>query len=154
VFFDALGVTWTYEPEGYRLPSGGYLPDFWLESVGMWAEVKGQRMNAREEQKAIDLAKATGREVLLLEGVPSPVAYAAIVNGASRFPSFPGWRRMDDWYFLNDKHLIDRRWYVQPEYGWHGVEEWNYLSARAVAAYEAARSARFEWGQTPAGGLR
>ena len=30
VFFDALGVKWEYEKEGYELPSGRYLPDFFL----------------------------------------------------------------------------------------------------------------------------
>lgn len=44
VFFDALGLAWKYEPEGYlvgpeRLP---YLPDFRLPDLGIWAEVKGQ----------------------------------------------------------------------------------------------------------------
>ena len=31
VFFDALGIKWEYEPEGYELPGGiRYLPDFYL----------------------------------------------------------------------------------------------------------------------------
>lgn len=55
VFFDALGITWEYEPEGYVLSDGTcYLPDFWLPGLlwranggwgdfdkrGMFAEVK------------------------------------------------------------------------------------------------------------------
>lgn len=42
VFFDHLGINWRYEPEGYQLPSGWYLPDF-LISLGrgqVWIEVK------------------------------------------------------------------------------------------------------------------
>ncbi|MFB7440204.1 hypothetical protein ACFC01_17905 [Streptomyces mirabilis] len=43
VFFDQLGITWEYEPQGYivgpeRVP---YLPDFWLPELGLWVEVKG-----------------------------------------------------------------------------------------------------------------
>lgn len=35
VFFDALGVKWEYEPEGFELPSGKrYLPDFKVECYG------------------------------------------------------------------------------------------------------------------------
>jgi hypothetical protein len=52
VFFDALGIEWQYEPEGFkvRLPAfqAGeqetvyrYLPDFYLPKSGTWVEVKG-----------------------------------------------------------------------------------------------------------------
>jgi hypothetical protein len=40
VFLDALGVEWQYEIEGYRLRSGPYLPDFWVEPWRAWVEVK------------------------------------------------------------------------------------------------------------------
>lgn len=39
-FFDTAGVKWEYEPEGFEMPSGRYLPDFWLPDVGVWVEVK------------------------------------------------------------------------------------------------------------------
>ena len=36
VFFDALGVQWFYEHEGFDLgKSGWYLPDFWLPQSGI-----------------------------------------------------------------------------------------------------------------------
>jgi len=39
---DRWGIAWTYEPEGYQLPSGDwYLPDFWLPGINTWLEVKG-----------------------------------------------------------------------------------------------------------------
>jgi hypothetical protein len=42
VFLDALGVRWQYEPEGFQLESGYYLPDFFLPDIrgGSWIEVK------------------------------------------------------------------------------------------------------------------
>ncbi len=48
-FFDALGIDWTYEPEGYDLGEAGwYLPDFWLPlptikypNAGYFVEIKG-----------------------------------------------------------------------------------------------------------------
>ncbi len=41
VFFDALGIKWEYEKEGFCLDGVGYyLPDFWLSHLGVWAEVK------------------------------------------------------------------------------------------------------------------
>jgi hypothetical protein len=58
VFFDALGIVWEYEKEGYELPSGRYLPDFWLPSIvvgegdstGAWIEIKPEY-----SQRSIDL---------------------------------------------------------------------------------------------------
>lgn len=48
VFFDACGVDWEYEPEGYDLGGGlQYLPDFLLHGVqgrdggDLYVEVKG-----------------------------------------------------------------------------------------------------------------
>src|SRR5687768_16473953 len=48
VFFDAIGIGWEYEPQGFTIGYGGrwgaptpYLPDFWLPGVLIWAEIKG-----------------------------------------------------------------------------------------------------------------
>lgn len=43
VFFDALGIKWEYEKEGYIVGSNGtpYLPDFYLPDSRTWVEVKG-----------------------------------------------------------------------------------------------------------------
>lgn len=40
VFFNAMGVKWYYEHEGYKLSSGWYLPDFWLPEWKLHIEVK------------------------------------------------------------------------------------------------------------------
>lgn len=50
VFFDACGVKWEYEKEGYDLKDysenigdfqlGYYLPDFWLPKLEAWVEIK------------------------------------------------------------------------------------------------------------------
>ena len=44
VFFDALGISWEYEPEGFDLgPAGYYLPDFKLKlpsGLVTWCEIK------------------------------------------------------------------------------------------------------------------
>lgn len=42
VFFDYLGISWRYEPEGFWLSNGvKYLPDFYLPELDTWVEVKG-----------------------------------------------------------------------------------------------------------------
>lgn len=44
VFFDALGLNWAYEPEGFKTPDGvQYLPDFKVTSptgLAQWYEIK------------------------------------------------------------------------------------------------------------------
>ena len=71
VFFDALGVKWEYENEGYDLGEAGwYLPDFWLPDMGIWAEVKGQEPSADEKQKAYKLSALSKKGVLIMQGSP------------------------------------------------------------------------------------
>lgn len=78
VFFDALGIRWEYEPEGYVLPDGvRYLPDFWLPTFcgGMFAEVKPE---GGDFTKAKALALAAGKLVWLCEGLPFPREYTIV----------------------------------------------------------------------------
>ena len=68
VFFDALGIAWEYEPEGFELPDGTrYLPDFKVtvsDGVIDWYEVKaagnGQdpKMGAFAEARKSELKAA------------------------------------------------------------------------------------------------
>mgnify|MGYP000715803670 CR=1 FL=1 len=61
VFFDALGITWQYEPEGFDLPDGtSYLPDFWLPNINTWLEVKGPEPSIPEREKCRQLSLAFG----------------------------------------------------------------------------------------------
>lgn len=42
IIFDLLGINWDYEPCHYEVGPGlGYLPDFYLPELEIWAEVKG-----------------------------------------------------------------------------------------------------------------
>jgi len=59
VFFDFMEWEWQYEKEGFTLPSGMYLPDFWIATVNMWAEVKPKPLNSHEKKLAKELAAAT-----------------------------------------------------------------------------------------------
>jgi hypothetical protein len=41
VFFDALGIKYEYEPEGFELDDGyHYLPDFYLPAMETYVEIK------------------------------------------------------------------------------------------------------------------
>jgi hypothetical protein len=71
VFLDALLWSWVYEPEGYSLPSGWYLPDFWVEPPGhapLYLEIKWAQAEPEEINRCRDLCLVTGRTVLIAEG--------------------------------------------------------------------------------------
>lgn len=60
VCFDALGLEWQYEPEGFDLgESGYYLPDFYLPDDNLWIEVKPDLNSLRQSTaEAVNKAKA------------------------------------------------------------------------------------------------
>lgn len=165
VFFDALGVPWEYEPEGYELPSGRYLPDFWLPSIETWYEVKGQRPSDLEATLASELATHTGHRALIAFG-QLPVDPD---HSGQDFTSKEGGNGAHD-IWLNGAQDYDYAWCVCPRCGKVGCEYAargarvcgdgclplvddrghtgdNY---RILLALKAGRSARFEFGQTPA----
>lgn len=71
VYFDALNIRWEYEKEGFELPSGRYLPDFWLPGWQAWVEIKGTDPTEVERNKCFELAFASQSPVLLQSGIPS-----------------------------------------------------------------------------------
>lgn len=71
-FFSELGIVFDYEVEGYQLPSGNYLPDFYLPKTegGIWAEVKARHPEEHEIDLARELADETGHHCVILVGSP------------------------------------------------------------------------------------
>lgn len=159
VFLDRLGIEWEYEIEGFRLQDGTcYLPDFWLPSFcgfGMYVEVKpkgGDFSIARrfciEAETRVWLAEGTpsiraydcfewcdcsgdmcafggnGVHVNVVNGIPN----ADQAEGENRMFSFPGYE--------NDDNSIPEKYYCC-------------LGTTFLNAVSAARSARFEHGETP-----
>lgn len=71
VFFNALGVAWVYEEQGFALRSGLYLPDFFLPEYRLYVEIKP--IGAGDETASAlcrDLAQESGADVALMLGVP------------------------------------------------------------------------------------
>lgn len=99
VFFDALGIKWEYEKEGYDLDGLWYLPDFWLPELGYWVEVKGELpqgyesgedLTGEEIEKATRLARLSGKGVYLLCGPmeeshrPAIISFTTFVTSRKR----------------------------------------------------------------------
>jgi hypothetical protein len=134
VFFDALGLKWEYEKEGFDLGKyGWYLPDFWIPGNEVWIEIKGQQPTLEEGLRASRLAKLNDRPVVLVWGVPRDED-GIIVQGGSNgdffFNSYPVWCDL-----LGCQHSPQL-----PSCS---------NCPKVQGAYEAARSARFEYGEMP-----
>lgn len=82
VFFDTLGVRWEYEVEGFELPSGRYLPDFWLPREHLWVEIKPDwelfMHDDRTWSIAQELASVSSR-VMVLVGTVAPGRCQAVL---------------------------------------------------------------------------
>jgi len=178
VFFDACGVDYEYEPEGYDLGNGlKYLPDFLLHGVAgrcggdLYVEVKGKMTaaDAIKIRRFADYATAENNDigkkqtaVLVLGRIPSGETIGEILCSIredaypdhSDYPAPYNFETIDGDYFA-----------AYPGVNKDGKfelfgDDSNYLAnmdeAKTERAYRLARQARFEFGQTPnvAGGKR
>lgn len=139
VFFDALGLAWEYEPEGFDLGDGvRYLPDFWLPELDCYAEVKPRQFSRHEWDKC----NALSESCLLLDGVPAHCAWA-LTKGISGKDTF-------EWYLSGDE--FGRVELSQSKYKgriWFLFGENCNTYDEPTIAIGAALSARFEHGETP-----
>ena len=174
VFFDALGIKYYYEHEGFDLGDAGwYLPDFWLPELKTWIEIKG---NPNEYGSALDKARAlsimTGLPVGVFEGLPGENAGAFFLydatdstGGHSGSPFYGAFEAHLYWDFDDDEaappgivlagHRSDRvfltgQWEELPRFRNDSTcDETDILEyCRLVTHHEinAAKSARFEHG--------
>lgn len=76
-FFDTLGLYWQYEMEGFTVGNQAYLPDFWLGSLRIWAEVKLD-LEAIKTNEALYAAfvQSINQPLLLLVGTPDLTTYS------------------------------------------------------------------------------
>lgn len=139
VFFDRLGLTWQYEPEGFELVTGRYLPDFLVE--GVWVEVKPTRDSDLSKPRAL---AAAGKQVVVCIGDPSDKAQLAFLPDhflpAGRSHANAAW-------FTNIQKYRPVFWaYSEFDPGDH-VD--IFVCDEVPLAAISARSARFEHGEQP-----
>lgn len=165
IFFDAVGIEWEYEKEGWELQSGLYLPDFWLPQVYMWAEVKGAHFTGHELTLCAQLAGNTVRRVLLLDGMPNYHTYTAFGNSGFNHGQFDtdvfrfdlqhpnfDWRK-ERTFHSGFQDTIETGCEEYPVvYEAHGPYLFSMGCMRTASkgnekAINAARSARFEHGE-------
>lgn len=158
VFLDALGLRWEYEKEGFKLPSGWYLPDFWLSDWRCWLEIKPEQLDQHsiERRLCADLMQVGDYPVLLSSRTPGDEVLELSCND-DKGDSSAGYGEHDcRWAMMSGKPCLeilnahrDRTWL---DGNWNVLafvaqnQSWIYRLVRPEAAYRAARSARFEGG--------
>lgn len=152
VLFDALGIKWEYEPEGFVLEDGTwYLPDFWLPKFngpeGLWVEVKP---DDRDFDTAKNFARSTGQSILLADGTPDCKVYwiadGKAIGNEEHYSFLQDSIFMDK--YITGSHKGEYRLYVCLGFD-PGEEDIDWFGDSVVSAVEIARSARFERGQSP-----
>lgn len=135
VFFDAMGLTWSYEPEGFEVGHHGpYLPDFFVPYLGggVFCEVKPEGYRPIKAEVALwqAFSEMLGRTFILLNGAPDVRRYVGtnVRNCAAEWTSYS---------FANEQKL-----YIEPN-------ETDMRNDAPRAEIERARSARFEFGEKP-----
>lgn len=167
VFLEAMGLRWEYEPEGFELPSGRYLPDFKvydskLLSGFYWLECKGGIPTAREVQLARELSRATRAAVMFFNGAMFDEIRKDYVKSVNDPYLRDYWdelnARLDSWRETMGGHCYVQLWdlhsIVGRELSSIGLDDilavWPYFKlAKAGPAAREALSARFEHGESP-----
>lgn len=170
VFFDTLNLRWEYEPEGFRLPSGPYLPDFRLHGLAgdgngfpyLWFEVKPDIRNADgtitpEDSRWSELS--ADAPLVVAFGLPRPdqdLIWGDQGHGCwmELYGGISGWDNGRTFAFCP---WCDRLGIVfegrGPRICNHKPGEDKHPRThddpRIVRAYVAANSARFEHGESP-----
>ena len=94
VFFDALGIKWEYEPEGFDLGGGvRYLPDFFLPEIqgGLWVEIKPVKPTSVEQEKLEKLVVTTGKTATFRVGDPMRNVEIGELNYSKDYDADYGW---------------------------------------------------------------
>lgn len=174
VFFDAMGIEWEYEPQGYLLENGStYLPDFYLPYFNVYAEVKGGEWlsdgdASRLKQFALErdwVAKHTRKSreiaVLVLGNIPRRSRQVFLTAAADNWlECYFGTEGGNLTLFtegaiwpLDDIARYCEEW--EPGMGRYrinrgvGTSHWRKAPLGIDRAYSKARKARFEHGETP-----
>ena len=166
VFFDALGVSYQYEPEGFELIDKArgwirifYLPDFLIfDSEGKpdyWIEIKPYMPPLEEIRKLVLLCQNDWMDGLFLVGEPHPKSFfLSIQNRFLRrnklFGPFDPNMRLETHdelqFYLSSQRLKEAESQIRLDSEGKNIGDNAYFEIIADA-FHAARSARFEFGE-------
>jgi hypothetical protein len=179
VFFDTLSIRYEYEKEGYDLGDGlWYLPDFWLPDYELFVEVKPDfYISDIEGLKARELVVQTGNKLLMVFNCDYNEKFLLYSYRETDTGDVDHYE--EQWqtelvnlmactvcnalgYFSHDFNYVGQlRQHCDKQDGVDG-RSWKLMDLAAdneswhagphqklIAAFRAARQARFEHGETP-----
>lgn len=151
IFFDALGIKWEYEPEGYDLGDAGYyLPDFFLPACGAYVEVKPTTQTI-EWKKILGLAS----EFPVLICVGRPGETPALFVDKKCPVTFPALFAEKSENFALIIRGGAERTFRAGEVVFKGVKTTDFVWEKGLLCWQQAsvfaKQARFEHGETPGG---
>jgi hypothetical protein len=163
VFFDAMGIGWEYEKQGYRIGRRNYLPDFYLPLTRTWAEVKGSPQGLDRNllySAAHELPGGTPR-LMVLGPIPEAGQWAVLAwQALTPGPGARGAGLADTRVTWKQRAVLTLQGPVLSGAPDDHPDEWlrpvvlhgrtGIAAARQRAAYTAARGARFEHGESGA----
>jgi hypothetical protein len=133
VYFKTVGIDFEYESEGFDLPSGYYLPDFYLRDIDVYIEIKPQWPTEKDDLRAKQLGRElreTGSYFVILYGDPLDFYTGTLSKERLSFWEAKG----GPWH----------------ETGWRWMEKTSNIGhPERVQAARRAREARFEHGARP-----
>jgi hypothetical protein len=183
VFFDALGLQWEYEPQGFDLGKGRlYLPDFRVrypgrddprtprgdEAFDAWFEVKPNLASISNDEwiKMRAWEVQSGHRLYLLDGPPDRIMYVTVGEVCARWSE----GACDAEYVVPPTAEMVHSASARDRFGsalwcsrgrmWFDEQEnffrpeWPEDYSELTRAVGAARAARFEHGETTGGRAR
>lgn len=149
-FFDAAGIRYHYEWEGFSLREGYYLPDFWLPDMRIFVEIKGEEPTAEELARCTQLADVAECTTLLAVGPPEERATLRMFRPGEgehtdRFV-FARDRIADFGFWLVGLPDDNATFWIGPTKIMSGHRAGPMFSGALEEAYVASQSARFERG--------
>ena len=153
VFFNNIGLEYEYEMEGFDMEECSYLPDFYIPSIDRWFEIKGQPLTVSEVQKCEQFCRRKDNENIkfsILIGAPKPLMLEeedfSILGIREYTWQWPSQMYPSDTLLLAQgltreeyySRFLPAIWKV------NGVDD-----KLLIRAIREARSARFEFGETP-----
>jgi len=110
MFFRKLGIAYEYEKNEFVLDRGWVKPDFYLRKERVWIKVKPKVFEAISPSRYRDLARETGKTVLLIVGKPERCQYFTEAYTPH------GWHDMRDGTFAQSAKKHKRLVLVRDQY--------------------------------------
>lgn len=150
VFFDAIGLKYEYEVEGFEMNGVRYLPDFYIPSLNRWFEIKAKPLSEYEIKKCEEFCFNMDNENIkfsILIGSPEVVRIDDFTGIMEFVWEWPSKRYPENFRLLVPRELSEKECYSRFIRGIWIVPD--VTEEEIVLAASIARQARFEFGEIP-----